>query len=400
MNVDGDYDVVIIGGGPAGCAAAIALRRHRPSLRVGIIEKQATAGRPLHIGETLPPASVGLLRQLDLWSGFQQQGFRPAHGTRCCWGSSAAQGNDYLFQALGQGWHLDRRRFDRWLFEEARERGVDDLAPYTLSSPPVYHEGAGGHWRIRLPDNDRQTIRAGFLIDASGRSAVLARQLGAKRRAHDRLVAYYAYLPATASIDTATWVEAVEAGWWYSAPLPDGRIIVALMSDSDIGRRGRFNRVRSWRARLAASDRTRRRVADTADEPAIQVAAAHSQSLDKCVGRRWLAVADAACCFDPLSSLGLFKALRNGLLAAYAVGDVFGDVLNNPRPGRRPELHPGLRKYQALIRAEFSHYQQTRSAYYGLERRFGHHPFWQRRIEPAIQPLAPASFIISRENRP
>lgn len=376
MNVDGDYDVVIIGGGPAGCAAAIALRRHRPSLRVAIIEKQATTGRPLHIGETLPPASVGLLRQLDLWSGFRQQGFRPAHGTRCCWGSNAAQGNDYLFQALGQGWHLDRRRFDRWLIEQARERGVDDLAPCTLSSAPVYDESDGGHWRIRLRDDGAKQIGARFLIDATGRSAVLARQLGAKRRAHDRLVAYYVYLPATASIDTATWVEAVEAGWWYSAPLPDGRIIIALMSDSDIGRRGRFNQARSWCAQLAASDRTRRRVADSADEPEIQVAAAHSQSLDRCAGRRWLAVSDAACCFDPLSSLGLFKALRNGLLAAWAIGDVFDHCYNNRHPG---PIHPALRKYQALIRSEFEHYQHTRKRYYDMEQRFDRHPFWRRR---------------------
>jgi len=92
------------------------------------------------------------------------------------------------------------------------------------------------------------------------------------------------------------------------------------------------------------------------------------------VGPAWLAVADAASCFDPLSSLGLFKALRQALITSYACKDYLAQDVTSGE-----ETHPALLKYQYLINAEFQHYLSQRNKYYQLEKRFPQSSFWQRR---------------------
>lgn len=68
-------------------------------------------------------------------------------------------------------------------------------------------------------------------MDASGRPAALARRLGADRRKHDRLVAVFASVRASAvDADARTLVEAVPEGWWYTARVPGGRRVVAFLT--------------------------------------------------------------------------------------------------------------------------------------------------------------------------
>ena len=93
-------------------------------------------------------------------------------------------------------------------------------------------------------------------------------------------------------------------------------------------------------------------------------------------GEAWLAVGDAATTFDPLSSLGILKGLRSGILASYAIGDYF-----NGSPS-------SLEKYEAILAREFEEYLTTRSDYYRREQRWENLPFWRRRygyitIDPA-----------------
>jgi len=73
------YDVLILGGGPAGCATALALRAQAPTLAVGLIE--ASSYDQPRIGEVLPGVARVFLEHLGVWKAFQSERVRRVHST-------------------------------------------------------------------------------------------------------------------------------------------------------------------------------------------------------------------------------------------------------------------------------------------------------------------------------
>jgi len=215
------------------------------------------------------------------------------------------------------------------------------------------------------------TMAARFIIDATGRKAKLAMQLGAKKQRFDKLIGIYQYYQDSASfkqsIDSTTVVEAMDHGWWYSAALPSGMRVVSLMTDSDCARRYRYRTAKNFHQALLNTHHLKATISGLHAESKPRVTAAHTQRLDKLAGPGWLATGDAAFTFDPLSSLGMFKALRMAIISGYAVTDYFS--------GKDIELA----KFQWFANAEFASYLDKKREYYSQERRFKEQQFWQRR---------------------
>jgi flavin-dependent dehydrogenase len=115
-----DWDVLVVGGGPAGTSTALELTRCG-SLSVLVVER-TDYDRP-RIGETLSPAARGLLDHLR--ASADGDGHLPAYGTSAVWGSAELATRDFLMTPFGAGWHLDRRRFDERLAAAARESGAE-----------------------------------------------------------------------------------------------------------------------------------------------------------------------------------------------------------------------------------------------------------------------------------
>ncbi|HEY4641926.1 MAG TPA: tryptophan 7-halogenase [Thermoanaerobaculia bacterium] len=344
-------DVRIVGGGPAGCACALALRKHAPSLSIELVEvSDYTAPR---VGETLPPHARGALKHLGVWDAFVAQCHRPSYGTLSAWGSSAPHANDFVFSTSGYGWHLDRAAFDRMLADACVSRGVHLRHPERSRGT----RGAGGAPPVppRSLDYARDDVR--FTVDATGASASIARARGAQPQPLDHLVCFGRFFDDSGG-DPRTIVEACEDGWWYTAGLPDGRRFAAFMTDADIAReRGVWSSIPPLIAPLLKN----------ADGP-ITARSAESRLLDTVAGDGWLAVGDAASRFDPLSSQGILKALRSGTFAAYAIADLLTNGDDR-----------GLRRYRAFIADEFAAYTQMRTKFYREERRWPESEFWRRR---------------------
>lgn len=344
------FDVVIVGGGPAGAATALALARR--GMRCAIVERHAAP--PPRVGETLPPAVRTPLENLGVWERFLADGHDPAVGNRSSWGSERIDEVHFIRNAYGHGWHIDRQRFESMLLDAARSAGVVVLA----GAPIDVWERADGH----VVTIGATQIHAKFAVDASGRGSFLARISGAERIAIDHLIASTMFLAPrlTDPQQKFTFIEAVEDGWWYSAPLPDGRLVAAFMTD------GTALRTREeWLDAARRTRSTRERIAAYATDDAVpQIAAANTSRLTSVVGPDWLAVGDAAVSFDPLSSQGILIALESAIDAANAIADG-GEA--------------ALSRYASLITERYRNYLVERAQFYGAERRWPDAPFWHRR---------------------
>lgn len=358
-------DVAVVGGGPGGCAAALSLRAHAPALSVVLVE--ASGYEALRVGEALPPPAAGVLAHLGVWDAFVAQDHRRVHGTAALWGSAAPLENDFIFTPRAAGWHVDRRAFDAMLAAEAERRGAR-VERGTRVERAARCEGG-----VRLLLSSGGALSARVVLDATGAKATVARQLGARSLVFDRLAGFAQFYREVERSDPRTLVEACADGWWYTAALPDGRRIVAAMTDADIARRLRLDEAAAWRRLLDATTHTRELVGLARPEGGIIVRSARSRRLAPAAGEGFLAVGDAASTFDPLSSQGVVKALRSGIFASYAAADLL--LRGDPS---------GIERYARFTEREYDGYLRARSAYYAAERRWPDSPFWQRRLgEPA-----------------
>jgi flavin-dependent dehydrogenase len=361
--------VVVLGGGPAGAAAALTLAR--AGREVVVLERSRY--ERARIGETLPPAVRSPLMRLAVWDRFLAEAHAPSPGTLSVWGGDEPYENHFVFHPYGRGWHLDRARFDLMLGRAAEECGARlCLGAHVTSLQRLPTK----RWQVAFLDEGAPSrCRAKFLVDATGRSAVVARRQRARRINADRLVGVSGVLPAIrerSDCDHRTLVEATREGWWYSALLPTSRWMAVYMTDADLLPPGRSSWLAFWRARLNDTVYTRARLLACDVEAAPRVAAANSSRLDRVSGRGWLAAGDAALAFDPLSSQGLSQALTSGIAAAEALDRCLAGA-----PG-------AMHEYDTRAAAVFSEYTRLHALHYGRERRWPQSVFWRRRMERSL----------------
>lgn len=376
------YDVLVVGAGPAGSTAALNLA---PLRRVALVEARAEV--PRRIGESLLPAARRLLKDMGLLDSFQVEAHSPYYGNRSSWGSSHWSETDFLRDPDGHGWHLDRPRFEAWLRRIAVERGSALFAPARLEAI----ERGGDSWKVVLAtESGAVPIVADVVIDATGRGAHVARRLGAARRTRDHLVCGWVCLEIACDQTSGhgagfTHIQAAEDGWWYTAPIPGNRRMLAFHTDSDLPAArlatqpatlftnapadGEFGEILG---RMSSSKEAKASAKASAEHG---VTPASSSVLEPCAGPGWFAAGDAAMTFDPLSGQGLLNALFTGLAAAEAA-DRYLQGCDDVVPGY----------LQTLAGIEMA-YRRHLSEWYQAEGRWPSAPFWERRHYVGARPL-------------
>lgn len=368
-------EFLIVGGGPAGSAAAITLAA---AGREVVVVERTDYSAP-RVGETLPPAANPILRSLGITELQMHGPHLRSPGTTCCWGRPEPYQNDFLFDPDGDGWHLDRATFDATLAKRATAVGAEVLTECVVCS---FHRRDYGYEVEILRRGQHDSLHVSTLVDAAGRNRWPGRRT--RHLSFDRQVALVRTMQLSEganSIDRRTWIESTSVGWWYSARLPADRLLAAYFTDADLlhAHAGRLPAV--WDALIADAPYVRERLRSAGGELIdLRVLAASSAITRPIVEDRYLAIGDAASTIDPLSSHGILYSLETGIEAAEAL------IHASPAEAQR--------RYALGIEERFHQDLLTRRQFCALERRWPDSPFWKRRAE---EPAPMASSLNRRQ---
>ena len=291
-------DILIIGAGPAGCAAAISARQ--AGLKTMLIEAHSCPRNAP--GETLHPGIEPILKKLGVWEGITAAGF---HRHRGIWRESGSSREFMPYGSDGDGEWLglqaDRRLLHGILQRAASEAGAV-FKPDTAPSEVILRNGRVAGLVCRGLE-----ISARWVLDATGQRAWLARVLALRAERPGPLlrVRFGWHDGDGRCLEGQPLFRRREAGWDWFAPLGDGRTAwVALDQTAEQKQAAAPLTDGNGNQRVPGLDMTWRL------HPC-------------CAGPGYFLLGDAAALLDPASSNGVLRALMSGMLAADLAARVF-----------------------------------------------------------------------------
>lgn len=368
MQSDIYTDIFIVGGGPAGTAAALCLLTHTTCK---VVLAEASAYDNVRVGEHVDASIFRQLEYLDIpRKAFDHTGIQEGYNSEAAWGSDRLISRHSIYTTEGRSYQLDRHLFDPFLATEVATRG-GQLFPRTRALQ--YQQTADGHWTVLLQHETKGQfhVHAKFLIDATGRQAQVCRHLGTPGNRYDQLTGIGAYLQsdATHPPEQKILLETTPEGWWYYATMPGNRLAVTFFTDSDLIKKYQWQQHYNWNRLLAATKHLLPLTRGSHAYGKPWVKNAFTQITDTASIKNFLAAGDAALSFDPISSMGLGFAISSACHAAlaanlYLQGDSAGSI-----------------NYRKDLQQHFRHYLQLRASFYRKEQRWTEAPFWERRIK-------------------
>src|SRR5436190_84295 len=362
-----DYDVAIIGGGPAGSTAATLLSK--AGRRVIVLEREKFPR--FHIGESLLPFSMQTFTRLGL-----QEKLR-AHFVEKFGGEIAEAGGEkaakFYFKdgfaaRTDRSYQVTRSKFDKMLLDHAGEAGAE-ICEETFVDDVVFDDGgvtlflrrdALPRVRGRAEGRPSDKIRARYLIDASGRNSVIGNKFKLKKSYQHlqklSLFAHYEGLEREAGIDgTLTRMVRTLDSWFWVIPLENNRTSIGIVLEAADFKRSGLSAEQFFERAIAEQPLVRSRIGHGRRVSQVYTAADFSYRSQKLVGDRWLLAGDAAGFIDPVFSSGVFLAVLAGEQAA----DVLHEVLDHPKRARRLFRH-----YERLVNRAMDVYLRFVESWY------------------------------------
>lgn len=358
---DTEYDVVVLGGGPAGATFAAIARKYAPGARICVLEK---ARFPRwHVGESTIPVANAVFEDLELLDALEASTFVKKMGITFVWGrdrrpwdadflvlSKARAGDastdviDVAGQDFGglidgihrketpfQAFNVRRAEFDAMLLDRAREWGAEVREGTRATAVRRVDDRMHVEWSDDA--GAEGTLRCDFVLDASGLSSILTRG----RRVRDPQMnnfAVYGYLSGAewkvtfngTRERTTVFICSIPHGWIWYFPVDDDLMSVGVVTHTahfedrlrDVDLEAFFwesLRAAPELAGITADARLRDDVLPKGRR--VDACADWSSWVERPIGPGWAAAGDAALFIDPVLSSGLTLALMSGHRAAY-----------------------------------------------------------------------------------
>lgn len=364
---DNIYDVGIIGGGPAGSLAAANLAA--AGLRVFLAE--AGTDSDFKPGEGLPPAARRILMECGIWEEFLDQGHLSSYGNRSAWGSSKLHYADFIHSPDGNGYHLNRAKFDALLRQYATKSG----ALVETNTRLTTLKQIGDSWNLTfLSEGKKVTRKAKFLVDATGRARKVLRHLEIPFEFADKQICFYqlfAQNPAQLDkdMDASGLVESVSNGWWYTSRLPEEKRIAIFFCDAGSGVSKVAGEYEGFTGLMEETVHIRQEITQNGYEPIGTPVGTDARTgrSNELFGTGWCAIGDAAVSFDPLSSQGLLTAMYAGIRVKEGIME---SLKGNSKP---------LEAYANNLIAIYETFQANQMRFYHGENRWKKEGFWKER---------------------
>ncbi len=314
-----EFDVAIVGAGPAGCSAAITAAKG--GLGAVVLEEHPAIGEPVHCGECLSQLSL------------DRMGIEPAKGAL----SLKVQGIRVIFPnkrsclVNEKGWVLEKHTFEQWLAEEAQKEGAEVRTGNRVEDAKL----AGGKWDVKLKE---KSIGSKILIDASGVNSVISQKTGLNPKFSVVIGMQYEMqeIPNDGYIDFYIWPRLAPHGYLWMIPKCDGRANVGLVT-SEFGKAklylDQFVKELGWEGKKVKKS----------FGGMIPASGPHAKTYSDGL----MLVGDAAGMTSPLFEGGTQLGMKSGQFAA---GVAIGAI------GANDTSAGALSEYERLWRAEFPDY--------------------------------------------
>jgi flavin-dependent dehydrogenase len=350
-------EILVVGGGPAGSAAALRLAQLGHD--VCLLERKPFPRR--HVGEALSGGVRAQLEFLGVAADVEAANFLRFGSAELSWSTDGFEQKPMD----PNGFTVDRALFDQLLLNAARRADVRVLQPAVARQAKKLLRG----WRIGAETNDEiRSIRAQFVIDASGRASFLTRPR--RIETSPRTLALYGYwqgagLPATPRI------EAGPLQWYWGSPVPGGRFNAMVFIDSKTGLRGGATLAQHYRALIEASHLLTGDGTAELSGPVLSCDASSYRD-EHCVGEGYLKIGEAAFAIDPLSSSGVQAAIQSALAASVAVHTALS---------RAAATAVAQSFYAEHVRYAADQHAAWAAQNYREHRRYSEAEFWRRRAD-------------------
>src|SRR6059058_387729 len=332
MEVD-IYDVAIIGGGPAGSTAATLLAC--AGRRVLVLERDKFPR--FHIGESLLPFSMQTFDRLGVREKLDRT-FLPKFGGEIV-AACGTKGVKFYFKdgfrsRRDRAYQVTRSEFDKLLLDHSRENGAEVREETDVKN--IAFENDRAKIDIETSAGARSTIEARYLLDCSGRQAMLGSFFKFKKM-YDHLdkfsvFAHYENVDRPEGID-GTLIRMVRSldRWFWMIPLTTTRMSIGVVMDTATFRAMKLSPEAALEKCIDEQPMVLERMKKAERVSPVYSAGDYSYRNTKLFGDRWLLAGDAAGFIDPVFSSGVFLAIMSAEKAADSLHEILRDESKKPR---------------------------------------------------------------------
>jgi flavin-dependent dehydrogenase len=390
-----DFDVIVIGGGPAGSTLGTLLGRD--GHRTLIIEKDIHPRD--HVGESLVPSTNVIFHKIGFLEKLNDAGFVPKPGTG--WNGPRSKVWSFvevpLFELPLEGnpqpytFHVERDAMDAMLIRHAHDHGAQVLQGAKVTDVLFEDDRAVGV-RVQVTDGWERELRAKVIVDATGRRCLLATKLKMKKkdRNFNQFCMYSWFTDVKRPPERLTgwglfYFIGLNQGWAWQFPLREGRESVGVVVDKEDFQRSGLDHEEFFFSLVKRSHQFEYVMQDAERIRPYWIEADYSFKVDRYAGPGWMMIGDALRFVDPIFSSGVDVALFSAYYAYEAIKESW-ETGNEEKP---------FREFHERIDTGVDSWYDTITLFYKLQNlltRFVTHKTWRPYVIRALQgnPYLPA----------